>query len=202
MYLAVGPKRVIEVFYCYSHQDRTLRDRFEKHLSILRLQGIINEWHDYMIDAGEEREPQINRHLNTAHIILLLVSPDFLASEYCYSGQMKRALERHEAREAYVIPVILRPVLWKGALFGKLQALPRDARAITRWRNRDDAFLSVAEGIQKVIEKLTTSRDSHAIQAEKSGYYDWDEMLPTVSLPQKVSDFTDLLEEMYRVFDE
>src|SRR5436305_2171034 len=99
---------------------------------------------------GATRE--IDTHLSTADIILLLISPDFMASEYCYSIEMKRAMERHEAKEACVIPVILRPVPWKRIPFSMLQALPKNARPVTKWPNRDEAFSDVAEGILNVVE--------------------------------------------------
>ena len=83
---------------------------------------------------------------------------DFLASDYCYDVEVKRAMERHDAGEARVIPVILRPVDWKGAPFGKLQALPRDARPVTEWPNRDQAFLDIAQGIRAAAEELAFSQ--------------------------------------------
>ncbi|MBV9790152.1 MAG: right-handed parallel beta-helix repeat-containing protein [Chloroflexi bacterium] len=144
----------IKVFYSYSHKDEQLRDELAKHLSILRRQGVISEWHDRKIGAGSEWAGEIDQHLNTAQIILLLISPDFLASDYCYDIEMKRAMERHDASEARVIPVILRPVLWMGMPFSKLQALPKDGKAVTLWQTLDEAFVSVAEGIRESVEDL------------------------------------------------
>jgi len=144
----------IEVFYSYSHKDEGLRDELDSHLSILRRQGVITGWYDRRIGAGREWEGEIDTHLNTADIILLLISADFLASDYCYDVEIKRAMERHDAGEAHVIPVILRPVFWKGSPFGKLQALPKDARPVTTWANRDKAFLNVAQGIRAAVEEL------------------------------------------------
>ena len=138
----------IEVFVAYSHRDEELRDELAKHLVILERQGVIAAWHDRRILPGDEWEHEIGAHVNTARMILLLVSPDFLASDYCYGVEVRRAMERHEARGARVIPVILRAVLWKNAPFGKLQALPTDAIPVTSWANRDEAFLSVAQGIR------------------------------------------------------
>ncbi len=143
-----------EVFYSYSHKDEDLHDELEKHLSILRRQGVITGWHDRKITAGTEWAGEIEEHLNTAKVILLLISADFLASDYCYDLEMRRAMERHENGEAQVIPVILRKVDWRGAPFGKLQALPTDAKPVTSWSNRDEAFTSIAEGIRKAIEDL------------------------------------------------
>lgn len=97
---------------------------------------------------------KVDEHLNTSQIILLLISPDFIASDYCYDKEMNRALERHEVGEARVIPVILRPVDWTKAPFSKLKALPTDGKAVTKWANRDSAFLDIAQGIRKVIEEL------------------------------------------------
>ena len=152
--MSVKPAKAIEVFFSYSHKDEELRDQLEKHLSILKRQGVITGWHDRRIGAGREWEGEIDKHLNTADVILLLISADFLASDYCYDVEMKRAMERHEAGETRVIPVILRPVDWKGAPFGKLQALPKDAKPVTSWPNRDEAFTDVAQGIRAAVEEL------------------------------------------------
>ena len=144
----------IEVFYSYSHRDEELRQQLESHLAILRRQGIITDWHDRKISAGREWEGEIDEHLNTARIILLLISSDFIASDYCYDVEMRRAIERHEAEEARVIPVILRPVIWEEAPFGHIQALPTGVIPVTRWEDRDEAFTDIARGIRKVVEEL------------------------------------------------
>ena len=98
----------LEVFYSYSHKDEALRDELEKHLALLKRQGLITNWHDRRIGAGDEWRDQIDAHARSAQIILLLISADFLASDYCYDVEMKLALERHAAHEAVVIPIILR----------------------------------------------------------------------------------------------
>lgn len=147
-------KSPIKLFYSYAHEDETLRKKLEKHLALLHRQGYISSWHDRSISPGSNWEQEISIHLNTAQIILLLVSSNFLASDFCYSVEMKRALERHESGEALVIPIILRPCDWKSAIFSKLQALPTDAKPITKWQDRDDAFLDVAEGIRKAVKEL------------------------------------------------
>jgi tetratricopeptide (TPR) repeat protein len=145
----------VEVFYSYSHKDEWLRDELETHLSLLKRTGVIADWHDRRITAGTEWAGQIDEHLESAGVILLLISADFLASDYCYDIEMKRALERHESREARVIPIIIRPVDWRGAPFGKLQALPTDGKAVTSWPNRDEAWTNVAQGIRTAVEELT-----------------------------------------------
>src|SRR6266700_7401715 len=110
----------VKIFFCYAHEDEPLLKILKSHLSPLQLQGIIDVWHDRDISAGTEWEQEISKHLNEADFILLLVSPDFMNSDYCYSVEMQRALERHKHQEARVIPIILRPVYWQG-LLGKLQ---------------------------------------------------------------------------------
>ena len=144
----------IEVFYSYSHKDEDLRHQLENHLAILRRQEIITDWHYRKISAGKEWEGVIDEHLNRAHIILLLISSDFIASDYCYDVEMQRAMERHEVGEARVIPVILRPVDWQHAPFRRLNALPTGVEAVTLWENQDAAFTDIARGIREVVEEL------------------------------------------------
>ncbi|MGI9179538.1 MAG: COR domain-containing protein [Longimicrobiaceae bacterium] len=147
----------VRLFYSYSHKDEPLRDQLETHLKLMQRQGLIDAWHDRKIPAGGEWGQQIDVNLERADIILLLVSADFIASDYCYDREMTRALERHENGEAVVIPVIVRDVNWKNAPFAKLQALPKDGLAVELWPNRDTAWRNVSEGIEKVAEELRRS---------------------------------------------
>ena len=142
------------VIFSYSHADESLRDELEKHLAILKRQGQIETWHDRRIGAGEDFVQDISSHLEAAEIILLLVSPDFLASDYCYDIEMTRAVEKHECGEAVVIPVILRPCSWHGAPFGKILAATRDGRPITKFPTLDDGFLEVTQAIEKALQKF------------------------------------------------
>src|SRR5437764_9887538 len=154
----------IEAFYSYAHEDEVLRNELEKHLSTLRRQGLISSCHDRQIFAGTDWAESIDTHLETASLILLLVSSDFLASDYCYGIEMKRALERHQANEARVIPILLRPVAWKGAPFEHLQALPTEAKPVTSWTNQDEAFADVAMGSRLAIKNLSL----HSVNAKRS----------------------------------
>jgi hypothetical protein len=149
-----APQQAIEVFFSYAHKDEGLRNELANHLILLERQGIIASWHDRQIPAGNEWAGDIDAHLQTAHIILLLVSSDFLASNYCYDIEVRQAMARHEAGEARVIPIILRAVEWHHAPFGKLQALPKDCRPVTSWSNQDEAFMDVARGIRAVAEAM------------------------------------------------
>nr|WP_029133445.1 toll/interleukin-1 receptor domain-containing protein [Sedimenticola selenatireducens] len=145
---------MVEVFFSYSHQDEGLRNELEKHLSLLRRQGVIDIWSDHRISPGEELGGEIDQHLESADIILLLVSPDFLNSDYCYDIEMKRAMERHEHGETRVIPVILRPCDWQSAPFGKLKAIPNDGKPVTKHQTLDDAFLDITRAIRSVAQQL------------------------------------------------
>lgn len=144
----------IDVFISYARTDRELRDKLANQLSGLRNQGVINDWFDGEIIAGTEWESQIIDHLDTAQIILLLISADFLASNFCYNVEMKRALDRHDAGLVRVIPVILRPTDWKSAPFAKLKVLPADGKAAILWAVQDEAFVDVVEGIKRAIHDL------------------------------------------------
>ncbi|OHE82955.1 MAG: hypothetical protein A2107_00610 [Verrucomicrobia bacterium GWF2_62_7] len=146
-------KRPVRLFYSYSHKDEPLRDELEAHLSNLKRLGVINGWHDRKIGAGRDWEKAIDRNLEESTVILLLVSADFIASDYCYNKEMNRALEKHKDGSAVVIPVIVRSVDWKNAAFSHLQALPKDAKPVTSWKNRDKAWTDVAKGIRRAIEE-------------------------------------------------
>jgi CheY-like chemotaxis protein len=153
----VFTSRALSVFFCYSHRDEKLRDRLDAQLSALRHMNIIHSWHDRKIAPGADFNETIDRYLNSADMILLLVSPDFLNSEYCYRIEMKRALERHQRGEARVIPVILRPTDWEKTPFAHLQAVPRDGKAITLWPNRDQGYLDAAKRIRQAAEQLSAT---------------------------------------------
>ncbi len=150
----------MKLFFSYAHKDEPLRDQLATHLSLLKRQNIITDWHDRNITAGTDWAQAIDDNLNTASIILLLISADFLASDYCYDKEMTRALERHAQGTARVIPIILRPCDWHSAPFGKLQALPKDAKPITRWSNPDEAFTHIAQGIRKAVAELQQRKSS------------------------------------------
>jgi internalin A len=144
----------VQLFLSYSHKDESLRNELETHLKLLQRQRLIETWYDRLIEAGDEWKEKIDDNLERAEIILLLVSADFIASDYCYEKEMRRALERHEKGEARVIPVIVRDVNWSRAPFAKLQALPKDSLAVTKWPDKDSAWRNVSEGIEKVAEEM------------------------------------------------
>ncbi len=147
-------RKPVEIFFSYSHRDEALRDELVKHLGVLKRQRIIEDWHYRRILAGQEWENEIDYHLDQAEVILLLVSADFIDSDYCYGIELKRAMQRYYSQTAYVIPIILRPVDWQDTPFSQLQALPRDAKPVTKWENQDEAFTHIAQEIRTVVGML------------------------------------------------
>ncbi len=147
----------VKIFFCYAHEDEALLNKLKSHLKPLQLEGLIEGWHDRDISAGMAWQREISNHLNEAQIILLLISPDFMGSDYCNSIEMKRALERYERDEARVIPIILRHVYWQWGPLGVLQALPTDGKPVTDQDgyNQDRAFYDITKGIHKVVEQLS-----------------------------------------------
>lgn len=142
------------VFISYAHEDKHYVAGLLKHLSNLIRQGLISKWYDGDILPGTEWRAQIMNHVKTDQIILLLISADFIASDFCYSVEMGEALKRHDAGQARVIPIILRPTDWQGTPFAKIQVLPSSAKAVSTWSDRDSAFIDVVNGIRRAIEDL------------------------------------------------
>lgn len=137
-----------DLFISYSHADKDLHERLEKHLKPLVYEDLINQWSDREIITGADFGEEIMSQLNKAAIILLCISPDFIDSNYCWGIEVKRAMARHDTESARVIPVIFRPVHWKNLPFGKLLGVPSDGKPITMWTNQDEAFLEVAKAIR------------------------------------------------------
>lgn len=155
----------IEVFISYSKQDKELRDGLLAHLHPLKREGIIT-WHDRQILPGTEWDEEIKARLNAADIILLLISADFLATDYCTQVEIPEALRRHEAGEATVMPVILRSCGWQYTPLSKIQAYPEKAKPVVSWTYIDEAFTNVTEGVYLAATEIK-NRLSQRQQAEK-----------------------------------
>lgn len=174
---------MIRVFFSYSHVDEKYRNELEKHLMTLKRQGLIESWHDRRIAPGEEWANRIDEELRHADIILLLVSIDFINSDYCYELEMTEALARHDSGEAVVIPVILRPCHWTGLPFGKLQAATQDGKPVEKYPSLDDAFLEITKKIEVVVKKL--SAQSYGTSAMPPGAHRPGNLGITQSAPQR-----------------
>lgn len=145
---------LIKLVFSYAHADEALRNELEKHLAPLRRQGLIESWHDRRIIPGQEFGGQIERHFQDADIVLLLVSPDFINSDYCYDVEMVGAIGRHNRQEAVVIPVILRPCHWHDLPFGKILAATVDGKPVTQFPSLDEGFYQVVDAIKRAIKDL------------------------------------------------
>jgi hypothetical protein len=152
----------VEIFFSYAHEDEALMDAVRRQLIVFERKGLLIKRYDREIHAGQDWQGQIDDNLRHANIILFFVSPHFIESRYIYDVEMAEALKRHKSGKATVIPVILRPCPWQ-ELFGKLQAVPKDGRPITKWENEDEACLDVANRIVEVVRSFGEAREPQHI---------------------------------------
>lgn len=168
----------LKLFISYSHQDEKYKDQLTTHLSSLKRRGVVKEWHDRKLIPGEEWDKSIKQELLDSDIILLLISADFLASNYCYDIEIIKAMDRHQQGEAKVIPIIVRPCDWKDLPFSKIQGLPQDAKALSTWTDIDEGYLNVIEGIKSAINSREESVNN--VEATKTETNDF------ISFPYEV----------------
>ena len=146
--------RRLRVFCSYAHADEGLLKALHNHLATLRRVYGLSIWYDREILPGDDFSDEIDRHLATSDIVLLLISPDFLASDYCYCREMRRAINRHAAGRSRVVPIILRHCDWKATPLNRIQALPKDGKPVNTWHRRDEALLDVVKGVRRAVEEL------------------------------------------------
>ncbi len=149
-------KTSVEVFCSYSHRDEELRKQFDAHVALMRRNNLIRVWHDREILAGDDWAGEIDSHLNSADLITLFVSSDFLNSNYCYEKEVARAMKRHLEEKILVVPIIVRACDWQDAPFGKLQAVPAYGKAVASWPDRDEAWTEVAKHLKLCVAELLT----------------------------------------------
>lgn len=147
----------LRVFCSYASRDEAFREELEIRIAMLKRQGLITFWHFRQLEPGVEWDAEIRRQIDASQIILLLVSPDFLSSQYVWEREVMRAMTRHNDRTARVIPIILRPCDWRHEPLEKLQALPAGAKPIRQWADSDEAWQSVVDGLRRVIETIRTA---------------------------------------------
>jgi serine/threonine protein kinase len=152
--LPPAPIRPLRIFFSYSHADQKHASELEKHLSLLKREGIADVWHYQRLMAGEEWQVKIDKEIDSADIIILMVSPDFMNSDYCFQEELMKAREKHLSGRACIIPVVVRPVPWQSTWIGSLQALPQDGKPVTKWEDADDAWNDVAQGIRRIAIKF------------------------------------------------
>lgn len=162
---------LVEIFCCYAREDLTLFRDLEKHLAALKREGLATLWADIYTPAGADWEQTIHHHLDTAQIVLLLISPDFLNSDACFH-QMKRAMESEQRGEARVIPILLRSVDWGNAPFAKLQILPQNGRPVESEHGPkpDEALAEVTRGIRQIITALPARQERRALLSDSAAH--------------------------------
>lgn len=171
----------ITTLLCYAHQDERMIRQFKNHLSLLEHNGHIILWDNGRINPGADWKQEINTHLDEAQIILLFISSSFLASHYCYTIEMQRAVARHERKEVRVILILLRPVHWNEPPLDKLQVLPDQAKPVSQWSSQDKGFTNVVEGIITVINQWNTQSFSDSLERRRMLREQLDQLLATVT---------------------
>jgi len=141
------------VFYSYSHADESLRNQLAKYLAPLKQKGSIIEWHDRSIEPGGDWNQKISDKLDSSDIVIALLSPDFLASEYCFGIEMEKAFSRLKREEIRLVPVLLRPCMWEESRFSAIQMIPRDSKPVTSWPSVDEALKNVAMEIREIVSQ-------------------------------------------------
>lgn len=159
---------MISLVFSYSHVDEALRNELEKHLSPLKRMGKITTWHDRRIDPGLEFEHQIDHYFSEADIILLLISSDFIASDYCYQVEMTNAMERHKRGEAVVIPVILRECAWHQLPFGSIMAATIDGKPIIKFASHDEGYVQVFDAVSRAIASMEAKKSQQNVNVPSS----------------------------------
>lgn len=195
----------INVFISYSHKDEVFRADLEEHLSMLRRRGVISVWNDREIRAGDDWKGKIDENIDKADIVLFLISPSFLASDYCYDIEVEKAIENKESGKCQIISIIIRPCDWHDCNFSNFQAVPKDGKPINTWKNKDEAWLDAITEIKGQISKFTPI-DTPPTLALNSDYIcitplavEWLEDTEIILSHRKVSKV--ILEDIYVVPD-
>jgi hypothetical protein len=143
------------LFISYSHRDDHYLDRLHVHLAQAMRDGVFQGWYDRDIAAGGNIDDEVGRELELADVFVALVSPDFIASDYCYDKELSRALERRKSGSMVVVPVVVEACDWTSTPLGKLKALPTDGKPVAEWTNENVAFTDVVRGLRNLASGTT-----------------------------------------------
>jgi len=169
-----SPAPPVSLFYSYAHEDEALRDELRGHLKILERRGLLSSWHDREITPGEDWHSRIDAQLQMADLVLLLVSKDFIESDYIFGRELTVAMQRHEAGLSTVVPIVVRaidiePEDRDAFPFLRLQGLPTDLRPVTSWPNRDEAWTNVAKGLRATVKAIHEKKAAAAPRSARRG---------------------------------
>lgn len=178
------PGSPLKVFISYSHKDEDLKEELEVHLASLKREGAIAPWQDRDIEAGKEWDETIRQELEAAQIILLLITPRFLASRYCFDEETQRAMARHAEGTARVVPIIMKPSDWQSSPFSKLQVLPKDGKPVTLWDNQDEALVSVVTQLRRVVKTMANATPQVEAHRTADGHQERPELTLPDGLPK------------------
>ncbi|MBL7696531.1 MAG: toll/interleukin-1 receptor domain-containing protein [Chitinophagaceae bacterium] len=142
----------MDAFISYSHKDGSALDLLHKHLAQLRRDDLLSQWTDRDIRPGGRVDNTISTALERSQIFLALLSPDYIASQYCYDKEFQRALELERNGRLTIVPIILEPCDWLSTPFSSFNALPKDGKPINTYNNINTAFLDVVQKLRKLIE--------------------------------------------------
>lgn len=144
----------LKLFISYAREDKDFKDTLIKHLRPLERKGIIQSWHDGVIDAGEEWEEDLKKQLQTSDVLIFLVSPDFADSDYIDRVEIKGAVERYKNGGVAIVPIWIRPLAFPDDFLNKFQALPQDRKPISKWADKDEAWVDVVQRLKKLFDRL------------------------------------------------
>jgi len=164
---------MLKVFISYAHEDEFYKKELEKRLiPFLRDSALIESWSDGEILGGEEWDQAIKQEIENSQVILFLVSPDFIASEYIQDVEINKALDRYRKGEVIIIPIILRPTDYSDLEISRFQALPKDGKPISTWKDQDEAWYDVSIQLKRIFESLHNGniklKESANISASRS----------------------------------
>jgi internalin A len=152
--------RPLKLFVSYAHQDEAWRAKLAPNLALLQREGLIELWYDLKLVPGAKWDEEIQQRLVEADLYLFLMSTDLLASEYVQERELPVARRRHEAKQARLLPVVVRSCSWKRYV-GDIHVLPGGDKAVKEWSDKDQAFFKIEMGLRSAIDELLAARGQH-----------------------------------------
>lgn len=152
----------INAFISYSHADEKVLDRLHKHLAVLQRDGNLSTWSDHKLLPGAKFGSEISAALENSGLFLALVSPDYLASNYCYEKEFEHALRMADAGKIRIVPIVIEPCDWQASPLGQFVALPKDGKPVSEWTNQNNAFLDIVTGLRRLLA-------ASSVEGERSG---------------------------------